>query len=119
MPSESPTIQNAINIAEDTDTILVAPGTYYENLNIYGKYLTIVSHYFTTGDTSVISETIIDGGASGTVVSFSYGEDSTMTLSRFTIQNGFAENGGGISITDGTRPKLSHLIIKNNVVSQN
>ena len=33
VPSDQPTIQSAINASVDGDTVLVADGTYYENIN--------------------------------------------------------------------------------------
>lgn len=32
IPADHPTIQTGLNEAEEGDTVLVAPGTYYENL---------------------------------------------------------------------------------------
>lgn len=36
-------IQSAVHAAADTDTILIHPGTYYENIQIIGRNLTIGS----------------------------------------------------------------------------
>jgi len=43
VPADQATIQNAINAASPGDTILVAPGTYNESLNIATAELTILS----------------------------------------------------------------------------
>ena len=37
VPAEQPTIQAGINVAVESDTILVQPGTYAENINYNGK----------------------------------------------------------------------------------
>ena len=37
VPGEFPTIQGAINAAANGATVLVAPGTYVENINFWGK----------------------------------------------------------------------------------
>ncbi|MDD3132953.1 MAG: hypothetical protein PHN94_14105, partial [Bacteroidales bacterium] len=44
------TIQQAIDAVAFNDTVLVWPGTYFENLYINGKPLTLASLYLTTGE---------------------------------------------------------------------
>jgi hypothetical protein len=75
---------------------LVQPNTYYENINFNGHNIVLGSLFLTTGDTSYIDSTIIDGGSVDVVVFIMSGEDSTAMLVGFTIQNGYAQNGGGI-----------------------
>ncbi len=65
VPSLFSTIQGAIDVAYEGDTILVQTGTYIENINYNGKNIVICSLYLTTQDTSYISSTIIDGGQNG------------------------------------------------------
>jgi hypothetical protein len=96
IPADYPTIQQGINAGSNGDTVLVHPGTYEENINFIGHNITLGSLFLTTGDTSYISQTIIDGDMAGTVVTFSSGEDSTAVIAGFTIRNGFASDGGGI-----------------------
>ncbi|MGE5303950.1 MAG: hypothetical protein ACM3TN_11595, partial [Alphaproteobacteria bacterium] len=43
VPADQPTIQAAINSAVNSDTVLVAPGTYVENINFRGKAITVIS----------------------------------------------------------------------------
>ena len=116
VPADQPTIQAGINAAVDTDTVLVQPGTYVENINYNGKLVTVGSLFLTTQDTSYLSTTIIDGSSSGSVVTFENGEDSTTLLCGFTITNGFASEGGGI-YCNGSSPSLENLTISGNTVS--
>jgi len=114
------TIQEGIDVASDGDTVLVYPGTYYENINYNGKNITVASLYITTQADSFIHQTIIDGNQNGSVVTFESGEDSTAILDGFTIQNGSGTIyqyiftcGGGI-YCDEVNPTISNCIISNN-----
>ena len=94
IPTDQPTIQAGINAAHNGDTVLVAPGTYSENINFNGKAITVT----TSGGAAV---TTIDGGykAGVATVTFSNGETSASVISNFTIRGGgdtiFAVSGDG------------------------
>ena len=88
-------------------------GTYVENINFNGKNIVVGSLFITTGDTSYVSLTVIDGNNHGSVVTFENGEDSTAVLSGFTITNGYDSQGGGI-YCDNSSPRLMNLIIRGN-----
>lgn len=114
VPDDQSTIQAGIDAASNGDTVIVDAGTYTENINFTGKNIVVGSLFLTTGDTSYVSLTVIDGNGMGPVVNISNGEDSTATLVGFTITNGNAWlSGGGISC-EGSAPKLLHLHIKAN-----
>ena len=108
VPQEFLTIQAAIDVASDGDTILVSAGTYFEHLNFNGKNIVI------EGEDKEI--TIIDGSQNNGygVVHFSSGEDSTAVLSGFTLQNGYSLWGAGIRCEGNSSPTLKDLIITNN-----
>jgi len=90
------TIQEALNAAVSgvTETVLVQPGTYVENVNFNGKAITVTT---TDPDSESIRDaTVIDGNQAGTVVAFNHGEEADSVLTGFTIWNGRAPDGGGI-----------------------
>lgn len=114
VPSDVPTIQAGIDTAAHGDTVLVDVGSYVEHINFNGKNLVLGSWFLVTGDPSYISQTVIDGDSSGSVVIFYGGEDSSAVLSGFTITNGEGYLvGGGISLRN------SSALLHNVVVSGN
>ena len=120
IPADYPQIQQGINVSAEGDTILVQPGTYYENINYNGHNIVVGSLFLTTQDSSYIEQTIIDGSQNGRVITFENDENSTAVLTGFTIRNGYASGatypdnrGGGISI-DSASPNLNNLIVTNN-----
>jgi hypothetical protein len=110
IPQDQPTIQAGINVANNGDTVLVAPGTYIENIDFKGKGITVVS-------ASGAKVTIIDGAQKGPVVTFSTNESPASVLRGFTIRNGNATTnigeGGGISV-EGSSPTILNNVITNN-----
>jgi hypothetical protein len=112
VPGNYPTIQSAIDAANNGDTVLVAPGTYVENINFNGKAITVTS----SGGPAA---TIIDGNHNGTVVRFNHSETAASVLSGFTIRNGFQDGGfgGGISISSASPTISSNVITGNHAAS--
>ncbi len=122
IPADYPTIQEGIIAAEDGDIVLVQPGIYVENINFMGKEITVGSLYYTTEDTTYISQTIIDGDQSGSVVTFNSGETDSARLTGFTITNGLNASatfgGGGIAVFNSSSPTLDHLQITANYAAK-
>ena len=114
----TPDIQSGIDASINGDTLIASQGTYIENIIYNGKNIVIASDFFLTGDTSLISSTILDGNANGSpVVRFENAETNDAKLIGFTIQNGFTainEQGAGIDLRYDAQPTLEHLIIENN-----
>ena len=114
------TIQHGIDVANDGDVVLVHEGTYRENITFNGKNIIVGSLTLTTGDTSYISQTVIDGNQNGSVVTFMHGEDSTAALIGFSITNGNGTPYGDLIVGGGifclhSNPLLSNLIVKDNI----
>lgn len=135
VPADQPTIQAAINAAAKGDTILVADGTYYENISFKGKAITVASHYWADGDTNHINNTIINGSRpshpdSGSVVYFISGEDTNSVLTGFTITGGrgtptlwpnipgyIEKDGGGIFVRNSGAKIGKNKITQNHVTA--
>ena len=126
VPGEFSSIQSAINVASNSDSILVWPGLYEETLDFDGKEIVVSSLYHITDDSLIIESTILDADANGSVVSFASGESNESILQGFTIQNGTGNNedpdgngtyynyGGGI-YCENSDPIIKDCIIQNNI----
>jgi len=99
VPDDYPTIQEAINNANEGDTIYAKAQLYYENIVINKNNLTLLGEDKDT--------TIIDGSGSLTVMHVTA---NNVIISGFTIQNGF----GGIVLVDSDSCAISGNIITNN-----
>jgi hypothetical protein len=109
------TIQEGIDAASDGDTVIVAEGTYLENIRFKGKNITVRST--NPLDPAVVAGTVIDGDQTGSVVTFVGTEGEMCVLSGFTVQNGKADNGGGIC--GGIRGIHARATIRNNIITDN
>lgn len=110
VPQDFPTIQAAIAHCDDGDYIIVADGVYHENLNLLGKSITIASYYIVDGDSTHITNTIINGGnpnipdeaSTVTIIPHNNRIISTPYIIGFTICNGLGrriiQNIGGYTI---------------------
>ncbi|HUS84372.1 MAG TPA: hypothetical protein VMX56_04445, partial [Anaerolineales bacterium] len=88
VPQDYPRIQAAIDAASDGDTVLVAPGTYYETIDFLGKAITVESE-------TIPEETIIDAGGAGSVVTFDSEEGRDSVLRGFLLRGGYGNLVGG------------------------
>ena len=103
VPADQPTIQAAIDAAVNGDTVLVADGTYTENIDFKGKAISVKS-------VNGASTAIINGNKIDYVVKFNTNEGPTSILDGFTVTNGYP---GGVSI-GGSSPT-----VQNNTITAN
>ena len=106
VPGGYSTIQGAIDAATSGDTVLVAPGTYVEQIRFWGKAIIVES----SGGPEV---TIIDANRAGTTVSFIDGEGRDSVIRGFTITGGSKVKGGGV-IATGSSPTIEGNLISEN-----
>jgi hypothetical protein len=110
VPADASTIQQAIDAAVAGDTVLVAPGTYVENINFRGKAITVESE----GGPEV---TVIDGNRAGSVVTFASRENRSAVLRGFTVRNGNSFSGGGVRIESASPSVIGNWILNNGACS--
>jgi len=131
IPDDQPTIQAGIDASENGDTVLVMPGTYFENLNLKGKNILLGSLFITTGDLSHVGTTIINGSMpahpdTASCILIIRGEDSTCVIAGFTITGGQGtrwedEHGPGRWYTEGGGILIQNAAptIRNNIITGN
>jgi len=112
VPDDYPTIQNAIDSADEGDTLYVKNGTYYENV-IVDKSIILIGECKET--------TIIDGGKIRDVVKIVH---NRVNLTGFTLQNAFDPSHipdpfapslvGGVTLAGAHYCNITGNIVKNN-----
>ena len=85
VPADHPTIQAAIDAAQDGDVIEIAPGTYQENV-VLGKSVTLMAAVYDEGDPR--NNTTALDGSGGTVVAVPSGVAPGPSLVGLVITNG-------------------------------
>lgn len=130
VPADYPTIQESIDAAQSGDTIMVAPGTYTENINLSGKDVFLTSMFHIDHSPATIEATIIDGSNptnpdSASVITIINHETAAAVIQGFTIRGGTGTNnfnedegiffrvGGGILINEAS-PTIQFNIIEDN-----
>ncbi len=113
VPADFPTIAVAVAHANDSDWVIISPGTYLENEIEINKSVTISSEWKINGDESEIDKTIIDAGdkilftinANGTEISglkIINGDHTLNVEAKVTIMhNHFINNLDGMSFESG------------------
>ena len=113
-------IQMAVENSVTGDTILVYPGTYYENVDLTEKDITLGSLNMIANDFTYISTTIIDGNHTGSCILIL--DTNNTSVIGFTLQHGSGTITPGSSQAaagGGLRIKNSTARIKNNVLINN
>ncbi len=113
------TIQEGIDASVTSDTILVYPGVYYENLNMNEKNITLASLELTTGNSQYINSTIIDGQRQGSCLEIQ-NINIGASIQGFTIRNGFGTDipvyaGGGILVHSESNLNITNCILLKNM----
>ena len=112
IPDDFLTVQEGIDNALTGDTVLVYPGTYFEHLDVH-RGISIGSLTLTTGDTSYITQTILDGSGLGRVMQILI-YNSEFNIVGLTLQNGYTDFGGGGGLTVTGSGNIRHCIIRDN-----
>jgi len=89
---EYDTIQEAIDEALDTHTLIAYPSIYYENIDFKGKDITLES--IDPDDPNIVATTIIDGRSLKAAVTFAGTEESSTPLQGFTITGSYPAPAG-------------------------
>jgi hypothetical protein len=104
-------IQEAVDAANNGDTVLVFPGIYYENIDLTDKGIVLASTWIISNVDSLIGQTIIDGDQNGSCIRSESG-NSLAEIIGLTLQHGTGTNyledmfpwlygsGGGIYIVE-------------------
>jgi hypothetical protein len=136
VPGSQPTIQAGINASANGDTVLVEPGTYFENINFRGKNIVVTSRYYLTLDPYTVTSTVINGSTplnpdTASCVIITSGEDSTTVLQGFSITGGTGtkwqdehgagryREGGGILVQYSSPVIRDNIILNNQVIDVN
>jgi len=115
---DAPTMNKALRKALPGDTVMVAAGTYYEDVILRQGIVVLGSwdYEFTTRSLD-LSPSIIEATGHRPAVQGTFGADSLTVLDGFVITNGSSKQGGGMRFRNGARPVLRNLIIHSNAAT--
>jgi subtilisin family serine protease len=108
-------IQDAIDAADEYDSIVVYPGIYNENIDLSGRNISVWGS--DPYDPAIVDSTIIRGTGQGSVVTFD-GTEAAGCLGGLTITNGYLDEypGSGAGIAgNGTYVNIGYCVIRDNV----
>ncbi len=99
VPDEYESIQAALDGSQFGDTVLIAPGVYWENL-VLTPPITIASYRFVTGNRAYIDSTVVDGRHDAPCFRVEARGNSEAVIDGLTIQHGLGDYGGGVSVRE-------------------
>lgn len=111
VPDDYPSIQSAIDAAIAGDTVLVAPGTYIENISLLGKQIRVI------GSGGALVTTLSPASPGATLVLIANGEPSGTELAGFTFSGGNMQH--VIVVSGGSEPWIHHCVVRNHVSYEN
>jgi len=110
VPADYPTIQQGIDAAVNGDLVLVAKGTFTENIDLKGKLITLqgAGRVGGTGPRT----TLINGSNGGPCATCASGETAATIITGFDMRNGTGTlvnsklRGGGMYISNASSPTV-------------
>ncbi|MAE69436.1 MAG: hypothetical protein CME06_03085 [Gemmatimonadetes bacterium] len=116
VPGDYALIQDAIIATSDGDTVLVAPGTYFESeISLLGRGIVMMGT--DPDDQAVVQSTVIDAQTMGIVLRADQGEGAATRIEGLTLTRGRG-TGGGV-YCEGTSPTIDRcLILRNSSTGQ-
>ncbi|MFA7056313.1 MAG: hypothetical protein WC155_01965, partial [Candidatus Cloacimonadales bacterium] len=113
-------IQEAINSATANDTVLVYPGTYFENIDLsYTTNISLISLEAITNDTTYVSATTINGSLNQNSVILCKGNNTNFFVRGFTITRGTGFQGEVYAVGGGVLVYNGNLTLANSIIKYN
>ena len=122
VPQDQDSIQTALDLAMNGDTVLVAPGIWTQPARIGPGRVTLCSNYLFSQDSMDIVNTVLDGQHQGTILTVDMDAASWLEINGLTITHGEGDfdfdsatfTGGGINILHAGETHLSNLVFHDN-----
>jgi hypothetical protein len=117
VPADYATVQAAVDATIDGDTVVVAPGTYTgvgnRDIDFGGRNITVRSS--DPDDPVVVAATIIDCAQLGRGFIFQSGETTDSVIDGLTVVNGFATDGAGVYLLNGSGATLRNSVFSDHI----
>ena len=108
------TIQKAIDVSSDGDTVRLFTGEYVESFDFLSKQIVFESRADELGNDAITKQTIISvGPLGGSCIELVGQSAANVEIKNMTFSGGQSQIGGGIYI-ENSSPKLSGILVENN-----